>query len=143
MAQAGPISLEAASAALPELWSPRVVTQVNDHLLKVARVHGEFPWHTHDHEDELFLVLRGALTIGRAPEDGGPITLQPGECFVVPRGLRHNTSAAIETLIALIEPATTLHSGSEQTPLTRSLADQLRPLPDTLPNTLPDPPRQP
>ena len=136
MAQASSISLEAASASLPELWSPRVVAEVNDHLLKVARVHGEFPWHTHDHEDELFLVLRGALTIGRAPEDGGPVTLLPGECFVIPHGLRHNTSAAVETLIALIEPATTLHSGTEQTPLTRSLADQLRPLPAALARSL-------
>ena len=130
MAQAKPISLEAASAALQELWSPRVVAQVNDHLLKVARVQGEFPWHTHEHEDELFFVLRGTLTVGRALDDGGPVTLQAGECFVVPRGLRHNTSATDETLIALLEPATTLHSGAEQTPLTRSLADQMRPLPE-------------
>ena len=135
MVPARPISLETACSSLTELWSPRVIAQVNDHLLKVARVQGEFPWHTHEHEDELFLVLRGALTIGRAPGDGGPVTLLPGECFVVPRGLRHNTSAESETLIALFEPAATLHSGSEQTPLTRSLADQLRPLPDGALNT--------
>ena len=143
MAQVRPISLQAVGSALPELWSPRVVAQVNDHLLKVARVHGEFPWHTHDHEDELFLVLTGALTIGREPTDGGPITLMPGECFVVPRGLRHNTSAAVETLIALVEPASTLHSGTEHTPLSRSLADQLRPLPDPSPDASPgqQPPR--
>lgn len=129
MAQAKPISLEATASLLEELWSPRVLAQVNDHLLKVARVLGEFPWHTHEHEDELFFVLRGALTIGRELSDGGPVTVRPGECFVVPRGLRHNTSATEETLIALIEPATTLHSGAEHTPLTRSLAEQLRPVP--------------
>lgn len=121
---ATPISLIDACAVLPELWSPRVLASINDHYLKVARVHGEFPWHTHDHEDELFLVLQGELTIGRAPQDGGPVTLQPGEVFVVSRGTRHNTSAARETWIALIEPAETLHTGSESTAMTRSIAQQ-------------------
>lgn len=120
-----PIQLAREAAALNDLWSPRVLAQVNDQYLKVARVLGEFPWHTHDGEDELFLVLQGALTIGRSTEDGGPITLQPGEALVVPRGLRHNTSASEETLIALVESVTTRHTGNEQTPLTRSIADQL------------------
>ena len=120
-----PISLDAACSALPELWSPRVLAQVNDQYLKVARVQGEFPWHAHESEDELFLVLRGALTIGRAEFDGGPVTLQAGEVFVVPRGVRHNTSAVEETWIALIETVTTKHTGEEQTSMTRSLAEQL------------------
>jgi quercetin dioxygenase-like cupin family protein len=123
--QQHPISLERACSALSELWSPRILGQVNDQYIKVARVHGEFPWHAHPHEDELFLVLRGALTIGRAASDGGNITLQPGEFFIVPRGVRHNTSAAEETWIALIETITTQHTGDEQTPLTRSIAEQL------------------
>ena len=120
-----PVALAEAASALTELWSPRILAQVNEQYLKVVRVQGEFPWHDHAEEDELFLVLRGALTIGRAAEDGGPVTLQAGEAFVVPRGQRHNTSAAEETLIALIEPVTTAHTGSEHTTLTRSLADQL------------------
>ncbi len=124
-----PLSLAHVAASLPELWSPRVVARVNDSLLKVVRVQGEFPWHAHRHEDELFLVLRGALTIGRGEQDGGPVTLLPGEAFLVPRGLRHNTSAAEETWIALFEPVSTAHTGDERTPLTRSLEEQLRPLP--------------
>jgi quercetin dioxygenase-like cupin family protein len=76
----------------------------------------------------MFLVLRGTLTIGRSEPDGGNITLQPGEFFVVPRGMRHNTSAAEETWIALIESVSTLHTGDEQTPLTRSIAEQLIPI---------------
>jgi quercetin dioxygenase-like cupin family protein len=120
-----PISLERSAAAVPELWSPRILGRVNDQYLKVARVHGEFPWHTHEAEDELFLVLKGALTIGRAEADGGNITLSPGEVFIVPRGVRHNTSALEETLIALIETVTTQHTGSEATPLTKSIAEQL------------------
>ena len=120
-----PISLESYAASLPELWSPRVVGQVNDQYLKVVRVHGEFPWHAHAAEDELFLVLRGALTIGRDEQDGGPVTLRAGEAFIVPRGMRHNTAAAEETLIALVETVTTQHTGGEQSVLTRSVAEQM------------------
>jgi len=123
-----PISLEKACGSLTEFWSPRVLARVNDQYLKVARIQGEFPWHTHDDEDELFLVLKGALTIGRAQEDGGPLTLGPGEVFVVAKGVRHNTSAAEETWIALVETVTTQHSGSEKTAMTRSLEEQLRPV---------------
>jgi quercetin dioxygenase-like cupin family protein len=120
-----PVSLELACAALTELWSPRVVGQVNNQYIKVAKIQGEFPWHSHEHEDEMFFVLRGLLHIGRSEADGGPVSVQPGEFFVVPAGIRHNTSAEEETWIALIETVTTLHSGSEQTPLTRSIAEQL------------------
>ena len=120
-----PISLAHACAELTELWAPRVLARVNDQYLKAVRVQGEFPWHSHAEEDELFLVLRGALTIGRAEEDGGPVTLQPGEVFVVPRGVRHNTSAREETWLALIETVTTQHTGAEQTAMTRSVEDQL------------------
>ena len=119
------ISLAESAAALPELWSPRVLAEMNGQYLKVARVQGEFPWHQHEREEELFLVLKGALTIGRAEADGGPVTLLPGEVFVVPRGVRHNTSAAEETWIALVEPISTEHTGGEATPVTRSIAEQL------------------
>lgn len=121
----GAVSLPEAAAALPDLWSPRIVGQLNNHFLKVVRVLGDFPWHTHAQEDELFLVLSGALTIGRSPADGGPITLLPGHAFIVPHGTHHNTSAATETLLALIEPVSTQHTGDEVTPLTRTIAQQL------------------
>lgn len=125
MSQESPISLELASAALTELWSPRVLGQVNDQYIKVAKIQGEFPWHAHEHEDEMFLVLRGELRIGRSDVDGGPVVVAPGEFFVVPRGVRHNTSATVETLIALVEGVGTLHAGGEQTPMARSIAEQL------------------
>jgi mannose-6-phosphate isomerase-like protein (cupin superfamily) len=126
-AQQAPISLELACSALNELWSPRVVGQVNNQYIKVAKIQGEFPWHSHEHEDEMFLVLRGLLSIGRSEADGGPVSLRPGEFFVIPRGVRHNTAAVEETWIALIETTTTLHTGSEQTPFTRSIEEQLSP----------------
>ena len=120
-----PVSLEAACAALPELWSPRVLARVNGQFLKAVRVQGEFPWHTHAAEDELFLVLRGELRIGRSPEDGGDVFLRSGEFFVVPRGVRHCTAAVEETWMVLFEPVSTAHTGDEITPLTRSLEEQL------------------
>ncbi len=123
--QEHPVSLELACKALHELWSPRVVGRVNDQYVKVARVQGEFPWHAHTYEDEMFLVLRGELRIGREPADGGDVLVRPGEFFVVPRGIRHNTSAVEETWLALIETVTTAHTGDEQTEFTRSLEEQL------------------
>jgi mannose-6-phosphate isomerase-like protein (cupin superfamily) len=123
--QLTPISLERACAGLTELWSPRVVGRVNDQYIKVAKVKGEFPWHQHEDEDEMFLVLRGRLRIGRKDADGGPVEVASGEFFVVPRGTMHNTSAEEETWIALIETVSTLHTGSLQTTLTRSIAEQL------------------
>ncbi len=123
--QTHPVSLQQACQALPELWSPRIVGRVNDQYIKVARVQGEFPWHTHAAEDEMFLVLRGELRIGREAADGGDVVLQAGEFFVVPHGVRHNTSAREETWIALIETVTTEHTGGEITSMTRSVAEQL------------------
>ena len=127
-----PILLEALCQALPELWSPRVVARVNDHLLKAVRIQGEFPWHTHAAEDELFLVLRGELRIGRAPADGGDVLLRAGECFVIPHGVRHCTAAAEETWMVLFEPLATAHTGDVVSPLTRSLAEQLEPIAEPL-----------
>ncbi len=123
--QQKPISLDLACSAVAELWSPRVVGQVNNQYIKVARVHGEFPWHAHALEDEMFLVLRGELRIGRAEADGGPVGVAAGEFFVVPRGVRHNTSAVEETWIALIETVTTEHAGGEETGMARSIAEQM------------------
>lgn len=128
-----PVSLETACGSLEQLWSPRVLARVNDQFLKAVRVQGEFPWHAHAAEDELFLVLRGELRIGRAPEDGGDVFLRPGECFVVPRGVRHCTAAAEETWMVLFEPVSTAHTGDEITPMTRSLAEQLAEQPEVQP----------
>ncbi len=122
----GPVAPEAVAAALPELWSPRVVAELDDSYVKVARVHGTLAWHSHDAEDELFYVLKGRL---RIEMEAATVELGEGELFVVPRGVRHNPVATEECLLMLIERKSTLHTGSEVTPKTRSLAEQLRPLP--------------
>jgi mannose-6-phosphate isomerase-like protein (cupin superfamily) len=113
------------AASLSELWSPRVIAEVDDAYIKVAKVHGSLAWHSHENEDELFLVLKGRL---RIEMEGGSIELNEGEMFVVPKGVRHNPVADQECHLMLIERKTTLHTGNIVTEKTRSVADQLRPV---------------
>ena len=111
--------------ALTELWSPRVVAELDDSYVKVAKVHGVIGWHSHEHEDELFVVLKGHLRIDL---EDGPVDLRDGELFVVPKGVRHNPIAQDECLLMLIERKSTLHTGDTVNANTRSLAEQLRPV---------------
>jgi mannose-6-phosphate isomerase-like protein (cupin superfamily) len=113
------------AASLSELWSPRVIAEVDDAYIKVAKVHGSLAWHSHENEDELFLVLKGHL---RIEMESGSVELNEGEMFVVPKGVRHNPVAEQECHLMLIERKTTLHTGNIVTEKTRSLADQLRPV---------------
>lgn len=111
------------AASLTELWSPRVVAEVDDSYVKVAKVHGSLAWHSHDNEDELFLILKGHL---RIEMEGNVVELNEGEMFVVPKGVRHNPVADHECHIMLIERKSTRHTGNTVTEKTRSLAEQLR-----------------
>ena len=117
------VDLLAAAEKLTEHWSPKVVAEVNDQYVKVAKLKGSFTWHSHADEDELFLVLRGRLRIEY--EGGRAVDLPAGSLHVVKRGVLHNPVAEEECLIALIETVTTKHTGDVETPLTRSLAEQL------------------
>jgi mannose-6-phosphate isomerase-like protein (cupin superfamily) len=111
--------------SLAELWSPRVVGELDDSYVKVAKVRGTFGWHNHEQEDELFFILKGRL---RIEMESGSATLNEGEMFVVPKGVQHNPVAEEECLIMLIERKSTLHSGNVVNENTRSLAEQLRPV---------------
>ena len=110
--------------SLADLWSPRVVAELDDSYVKVARVQGTFGWHNHENEDELFYILRGSLRIDMA---SGPVELREGEMYVVPKGVEHNPVADEECLIMLIERKSTLHTGNTITEKTRSLEEQLGP----------------
>ena len=109
-------------ARVSEHWSPRVVGRGNDQDVKVAKGKGELTWHAHAAEDELFLVVKGRLTI---QFEDGEVTLNEGEFHVVPKGVRHNPVAAEECWIVLVETVTTEHTGGVQTPLTRTIEEQL------------------
>ena len=115
----------AIASALTELWSPRVVGEIDDAYVKVAKVHGSLAWHSHDNEDELFYILKGHLRIEMERET---VELREGEMFVVPKGVRHNPVAEEECHILLIEKKSTQHTGDVKTEKTRSLAEQLRPI---------------
>lgn len=120
-----PVSPLRAASLLSELWSPRVIAELDDYCVKVARLEGDFAWHAHADEDELFYVLEGCLHLALPDRQ---VVLHAGELYVVPRGVRHRPSAARTCLVMLIEQRATAHAGDADTPHSRSLADQLRPI---------------
>jgi mannose-6-phosphate isomerase-like protein (cupin superfamily) len=89
-------------------WSPKIVADLNDNHVKLAKVQGEFVWHRHAEEDELFIVVQGELTIELRD---GQVTLGPGEMVVIPRGVEHRPIAREEVRLMLIEPKATRHTG--------------------------------
>jgi mannose-6-phosphate isomerase-like protein (cupin superfamily) len=103
-----PISLTAALASFEQLWSPRIVTRVNDYDIRVAKVRGDHVWHTHDHTDEFFLVLDGELTIALRDRT---VVLSKGDAFTVPRGTEHKPSSDGGASILMVEPAGTVTVG--------------------------------
>ena len=104
-----------------ELWSPRIVAELNGQYVKLAKVKGEFVWHDHAGEDELFLVLHGCLILRLRD---GEVRLGPGELYVVPRGVEHQPFAEEETHLLLFEPKATAHTGTVRTEKTVAVEDQ-------------------
>lgn len=119
------ISPARAAGSLTEHWSPRVLANVDDACIKVAKVHGSLTWHKHADEDELFYVLKGAL---RIELEDGEVQLREGEMCVIPKGVMHNPVADEECELMLIERRSTLHTGDVIMEKTRTLDEQLRPL---------------
>ncbi|MBA3536571.1 MAG: cupin domain-containing protein [Tatlockia sp.] len=91
-----------------EYWSPRIVGELNEQYVKLAKFKGEFMWHSHAHEDELFLVVKGTLRIELRD---GSITLNEGEFYIVPKGVEHKPVADQEAHILLLEPKFTEQTG--------------------------------
>jgi len=120
----GVVNLNEKAALLTELWSPRVVGEVDDSYVKIAKVKGEFTWHDHQ-EDEFFLVLDGQLEIQMQDHT---VTLNAGEFYVVPKGVLHNPVARDTCTVMLFEKKTTAHTGEVKADMTRDLSEQLRPL---------------
>ncbi len=92
-----------------DCWSPKIVGEVNDFHVKLAKLEGEFVWHHHDEEDELFLVIQGRLQMRFRDRD---VWLEPGEFLIVPRGVEHLPVAPEETHVLLFEPRSTLNTGN-------------------------------
>jgi len=116
------VNLEQSFDQVNDYWSPKVIGRVNDQYVKIAKVKGEFTWHNHKDEDELFLVVRGHL---RIQLEGEEIELNAGEMYIVPKGVMHNPIADEECWVMLVETVTTKHTGEVESTLTKSIAEQL------------------
>jgi mannose-6-phosphate isomerase-like protein (cupin superfamily) len=117
----GVIDPREVARSLSEYWSPRIIAEVDDSFVKVAKIKGEFPWHSHEHEDEMFMVLEGEMNIELQERT---VQLAPGQIFVVPKGVRHHPFAKEECLIMLFERKTTEHMGGIVLDKTRTIAEQ-------------------
>ncbi len=100
-----------------EYWSPRIAGELNDSYVKLAKLKGEFVWHQHDDEDELFLVVKGHLTIKLRDRD---MELDAGEFVIIPRGVEHLPVAEEEVQVLLLEPKSTLNTGNVHSERTRA-----------------------
>ena len=110
------------AAGLTDFWSPQVIAELDDSYVKVARLKGTLAWHSHENEDELFLILKGELVI---EYEDRQVKLVEGDLHVVPKQTLHNPIATSECLVMLIEQKSTLHTGKVQTAKTRDIAEQL------------------
>jgi mannose-6-phosphate isomerase-like protein (cupin superfamily) len=116
------VNLNEKLARFTDHWHPRIVGELNGQQVKVAKLSGEFVWHHHDDADELFLVLRGDLTIRLRDRD---VRLGPGELFIVPRGVEHQPVADGEAHVLLFEPAGTLNTGNVRSERTVERLDRI------------------
>ncbi len=103
-----PVNLEDKLQRFSEHWTPKVIAEINDYQLKLVKIVGEFVWHQHDDTDELFVCLKGEMSI-EMPSD--KVSLKAGELFVVPKGMRHKPSADQECEVMLIEPKGVTNTG--------------------------------
>lgn len=112
-----PVGLADAFEQFTDQWAPKAIASMNDYLVKLVRVEGEFVWHSHDDTDELFLVVEGEIVIDLNNSES--VELGAGDLFVVPAGVPHRPRASAEAKVLLLEPATVVNTGdAEETDLT-------------------------
>lgn len=105
-----------------EYWSPKIIGEMNESYVKIAKLQGEFLWHLHEHEDEMFYVLQGVLMIRFKDKD---VILNPGEFLIIPKGVEHLPVAEEEVHVMLIEAKTTLNTGDVRNERTVENLDRL------------------
>ncbi|MBI3981522.1 MAG: cupin domain-containing protein [Gemmatimonadetes bacterium] len=116
------VNLESKLSLIRDHWNPRVVGELNGQYVKLVKFMGEFVWHHHEREDELFLVLQGRLRMGFRDRE---VTVGPGEFIIVPRGVEHLPTADEEVHVLLFEPASTLNTGNVRNERTRDRLERL------------------
>lgn len=105
-----------------EYWSPKIIGELNDSYVKVVKLKGEFVWHHHDNEDELFLVTKGTLRMKFRDREA---IIRSGEFIIVPRGTEHLPVADDEVHLVLLEPKSTLNTGNVHNERTREVLDRI------------------
>jgi mannose-6-phosphate isomerase-like protein (cupin superfamily) len=103
------INLNEKFSLFSDYWKPKIIGELNGQHVKLAKLKGEFIWHKHDNEDELFLVIKGNLKIAFRDRE---IELKENECIIVPKGVEHKPIANEEVLVLLFEPVSTLNTGN-------------------------------
>lgn len=116
------INLDQKLSLFSDHWNPRIVGELNGQHVKLVKLKGEFVWHHHDHEDELFYVVKGKL---RMEFRDKIVEIEPGEMIVVPKGVEHKPVAVEEVHVMLFEPATTLNTGNVENERTRKELEKL------------------
>jgi len=116
------VNLQETFTQFTEHWNPKIIGELNDSYVKAVKVKGEFVWHHHDKEDELFLVTKGTLRMKFRDREE---TIHPGEFIIVPRGVEHLPIADEETHVVLLEPKSTLNTGNVQNERTHEVLDKL------------------
>jgi mannose-6-phosphate isomerase-like protein (cupin superfamily) len=116
------VNLSEKFAQFSELWSPKIVGELNGQLIKLVKFKGPFTWHHHDNEDELFLVVKGSFVMELEDRN---VELKEGEFMIVPRGVEHRPNATEETEVLLFEPATTLNTGNIVNEFTKKELEKL------------------
>ena len=101
-------------------WNPRIVGELNGQHVKLVKLHGEFTWHKHDEEDEMFFVIKGTLLMELRDRT---IEISPGEFIIIPKGTEHKPTSKEEVHIMLFEPAGTLNTGNQQNEFTKTELD--------------------
>ena len=109
------VNLQEKVGLFEELWTPKIAGELNGQSIKLAKTKGEFVWHKHDDEDEFFLVISGTLTIKLREKE---IQLDPGEFFIVPRGIEHKPVSEKEAHVLVFEPKKTKHTGNVESEIT-------------------------
>lgn len=120
MKEINKITLSEKFSLFSEYWSPKIVGELNGQNVKLAKFKGEFVWHKHDNEDEMFLVVDGILKIEFRDKT---VTLNKNEFLIVPKGVEHKPIAENEVLVMLFEPASTLNTGDTENELTKHQLD--------------------
>jgi len=116
------VNIQEKLATFSDHWNPRIVGELNGQQVKAVKIKGEFMWHHHDHEDELFLVIRGKLKMEFREKT---VEVNPGEFIIVPRGIEHRPVAEEEVEMLLFEPATTLNTGNIENDRTRKVLEKI------------------